>query len=127
MVERGGCSALRLASAACGIGRMGDRTQGYVVDSLWIDHAAGVRQVCERAVAGAIRAGCVLACPRTDGQADARHLALCLAPAGLLAVASSRVATGGRNDAVRTGLAAADSREGAALRPGRGLDGPHLD
>src|SRR4029078_1760576 len=79
------------------------------------------------AAPGAMRGVCFLAGRGTDGQADARHLALCLAPAGLLAVASSRVATGGRNEAVRKGLSAADSREGAALRPGRGLDGPHLD
>src|SRR4029453_12933834 len=127
MGERSGRGAFRSASLACGIGCMGDRTQGYLIDFFWIAYAAGVRPLCERAVADTIRGGCFVAFPGVDGEGHARHLALCLARIGLLASSSRRVATCGWNEAVRKGLVTAGSREGAAHRPGRGFDGPHLD
>src|SRR4029450_12939768 len=127
MAERSGRGALRPASLTCGIGRVGDRTQGYPVDLFWIDCAAGVRPVCGRAVANTIRAGCIVACSGLNGQADARDVALCLAPVGLLGSSPPHTATCGGSEAFRKGLATADSREGTAYRPGRGFDGPHLD
>ena len=47
MAERNRRGSLRPASPARGIGRVGDRTQRYVVDFFWLDHPSGVRPVFE--------------------------------------------------------------------------------
>lgn len=85
VAERSGGRLVRLASAQCGVGGLGDGAQECSEHTVWNPHPVGLSGIREEALLAALCGSPGISGAGLDGQADAGDLTLCSASVGLLA------------------------------------------